>query len=640
MILPPYTLISRIVPVSFLRTRVIISVVCLSEDFPLRATEFINIQKPVIRMFQLKWIWHNLLGDRVRYILALCLSVVGSALTIINPYIGQRIVDTFIAGDDAMQNLTNERMLLISLCLGMIGFSLLRTGLSYFTTMLYERASQNMLYRVRIYLYNKIQGQDMQYYDRNRTGDLMTRMTGDLEMVRHSLAWIIKTIVESLTVFAAAVVYFFYIDAELTWWLLILSPPIFFVAFIFARRVRPMYIDLRERLSQLNTTTQENIAGNRVVKAFAREEYEVQKFNEKNVNYAKANKAAAMVWLDYFPYLETFAQGFNVILMIAGGLFIMNGRITFGEFSAFSALIWGLSNPMRNIGIVINDIQRFFASLTKIMEVYYAHPGIVNEHKPVVKRRYRGRIQFDRVSFKYDNVTVLEDINFSIEPGETLAIMGATGSGKTTLINLIPRFYDVAEGRVLVDGIDVRKLELDELRGNIGVATQDVLLFSDTIDGNIAYGNPELPEEDVTKFAQLAAADGFIRKMPEGYDTIVGERGVGLSGGQKQRIALARAMAVQPPILILDDTTSAVDLETEEHIQKSLRELDYDCTKIIIAQRVSTTAQADRILILDNGRVIEEGTHAELVARRGYYYEVFMLQNEGIGRQVTAHGQE
>ncbi|MCC3372436.1 ABC transporter ATP-binding protein [Cohnella sp. REN36] len=591
-------------------------------------------------MFQLKWIWHNLLGDRVRYILALCLSVVGSALTIINPYIGQRIVDTFIAGDDAMQNLTNERMLLISLCLGMIGFSLLRTGLSYFTTMLYERASQNMLYRVRIYLYNKIQGQDMQYYDRNRTGDLMTRMTGDLEMVRHSLAWIIKTIVESLTVFAAAVVYFFYIDAELTWWLLILSPPIFFVAFIFARRVRPMYIDLRERLSQLNTTTQENIAGNRVVKAFAREEYEVQKFNEKNVNYAKANKAAAMVWLDYFPYLETFAQGFNVILMIAGGLFIMNGRITFGEFSAFSALIWGLSNPMRNIGIVINDIQRFFASLTKIMEVYYAHPGIVNEHKPVVKRRYRGRIQFDRVSFKYDNVTVLEDINFSIEPGETLAIMGATGSGKTTLINLIPRFYDVAEGRVLVDGIDVRKLELDELRGNIGVATQDVLLFSDTIDGNIAYGNPELPEEDVTKFAQLAAADGFIRKMPEGYDTIVGERGVGLSGGQKQRIALARAMAVQPPILILDDTTSAVDLETEEHIQKSLRELDYDCTKIIIAQRVSTTAQADRILILDNGRVIEEGTHAELVARRGYYYEVFMLQNEGIGRQVTAHGQE
>ncbi|RUS42222.1 ABC transporter ATP-binding protein [Cohnella sp. AR92] len=591
-------------------------------------------------MFQLKWLWHNLLGDRTRYILALCLSVVGSSLTIINPYLGQRIVDTFITGGDALTNLTDKRGLLIGLCIGMIGFSLLRTGLSYFTTLLYERASQNMLYRIRIYLYNKIQGQDMSYYDRNRTGDLMTKMTGDLDMVRHTMAWIIKTIIESLTVFLAAVVYFFYIDVELTLWLLILSPPIFIVAFLFAKRVRPMYIDLRERLSQLNTTTQENIAGNRVVKAFAREEYEVQKFTEKNVHYASANKAAAMVWLDYFPYLETLAQAFNVILMIVGGLLVMDDRITFGEFSAFTALIWGLSNPMRNIGIIINDIQRFFASLNKIVDIYYSHPGIVNEHKPIVKRRYQGRIEFDRVSFKYNNAMVLENISFAINPGETIAIMGATGSGKTTLINLIPRFYDVTQGRVLIDGTDVRKLELDELRGNIGVATQDVLLFSDTIDGNVAYGNPDLSEEEVMKFARLAAANDFIRKMPEGYDTIIGERGVGLSGGQKQRIALARALAVQPPILILDDTTSAVDLETEEHIQKSLRELEFDCTKIIIAQRVSTTASADRILILDNGRVIEDGTHAELLAKKGYYYEVFMLQNEGIGRQATAHGQK
>nr|WP_246028041.1 MULTISPECIES: ABC transporter ATP-binding protein [Paenibacillus] len=592
----------------------------------------------MIRLFQLKWLWHNLQGDRVRYIFALLLSVVGSSLTIINPYIGQQIVDTFISDDNAVQNLTDKRSLLIGLCLGMIGFTLLRTGLAYFTTLLYERASQNMLYRVRIYLYNKIQGQDMQYYDRNRTGDLMTKMTGDLDMVRHTIAWIIKTIIESLTIFVAAVAYFFYIDAELTWWLLILSPPIFIVAFIFARRVRPMYADLRERLSQLNTITQENIAGNRVVKAFAREEYEVQKFNEKNVNYSTANKAAAMVWLDYFPYLETFAQAFSVILMIVGGLLVMDGRLTFGEFSAFSALIWGLSNPMRSIGIIINDIQRFFASLNKIVDVYYAEPRIVNEHNAAVKRRYQGRIRFDRVSFKYDNATVLEDISFSVEPGETIAIMGATGSGKTTLINLIPRFYDVTKGRVLVDGTDVRELELDELRGNIGVATQDVLLFSDTIDGNIAYGDPDMPEEDVEKFAQKAAAHDFINKMPEGYNTIVGERGVGLSGGQKQRIALARAMAIQPPILILDDTTSAVDNETEEHIQQSLRELDYPCTKIIIAQRVSTTAEADRILILDNGRIIEEGTHTELLKKRGYYYEVFMLQNEGIGRQATTHG--
>lgn len=591
-------------------------------------------------MFELKWLWQNLEGNRTRYVLALCLSVVGSSLTIVNPYISQRIVDTFIAGDDALQNLTTERQLLIMLCLGMIGFSLLRTGLAYFTTMQYERSSQNMMYNIRIFLYNKIQGQDREYYDHNRTGDLMTKMTGDLDMVRHSMAWIFKTIIESFTIFIAAVIYFFTIDVELTLWMLVLSPPIFIVAFIFARRVRPMYIDLRERLSQLNTTTQENISGNRVVKAFAREDYEVEKFTEKNVNYSTANKKAALVWLDYFPYLESFAQGFNVILMLAGGWFLIEGRVTFGEFTAFSSLIWAISNPMRNIGIIINDIQRFFASLSKIVDIYYARPGIVNEHKSIEKRRYNGRIEFDHVSFKYDSAIVLDDVSFTVEPGETIAIMGSTGSGKTTIINLIPRFYDVTEGRVLVDGADVRELELDELRGNIGMATQDVLLFSDTIDGNIAYGDPDLPEEDAVAYAELAAAHDFITKMPEGYDTVVGERGVGLSGGQKQRIALARALAVRRPILILDDTTSAVDLETEEHIQKSLRELDYPCTKIIIAQRVSTTSQADRILILDNGRLIEEGTHAELLAKRGYYYEVFMLQNEGIGRQVTTSGKE
>lgn len=591
-------------------------------------------------MFELKWLWQNLEGNRARYILALCLSVIGSSLTIVNPYLSQRIVDTFIAGDDAMQNLTDKRGLLIMLCLGMIGFSLLRTGLAYLTTMQYEWSSQNMLYRIRIYLYNKIQGQDREYYDHNRTGDLMTKMTGDLDMVRHSMAWIFKMIIESFTIFVAAVIYFFTIDTGLTLWMLTLSPLIFIVAYIFAKHVRPMYVDLRERLSQLNTTTQENISGNRVVKAFAREEYEIEKFTEKNVNYSTANKKAALVWLDYFPYLETFAQAFNVILMLAGGLFLMNGRITFGEFAAFSSLVWAIANPMRNIGIIINDIQRFFASLSKIVEIYYANPSIVNEHKPITKRRYEGRLTFEHVSFKYDSATVLDDVSFTVEPGETIAIMGSTGSGKTSLINLIPRFYDVSGGRVLVDGVDVRELELDELRDNIGMATQDVLLFSDTIDGNIAYGDPELPEEHVVEYAGLAAAHDFISRMPEGYDTVVGERGVGLSGGQKQRIALARALAVHRPILILDDTTSAVDLETEEHIQKSLRELDYPCTKLIIAQRVSTTAEADRILILDGGRLIEEGTHAELLAQRGYYYDVFMLQNEGIGRQVTAHGQK
>lgn len=591
-------------------------------------------------MFELKWLWNNLEGNRARYVAGLCLSVIGSMMMIINPYIGQQIVDTFITHEHALQNLAEKRDLLILLCLGMIGFTLLRTSLAYLTTMLYERASQNMIFKVRIHLYNKIQGQDMEYYDHHRTGDLMTRMTGDLDMVRHSLAWIIKTIIESATIFLASVAFFFYIDWVLTLWLLILAPPSFIVAFFFARKVRPMFVNLRERLSQLNSATQENIAANRVVKAFAREEYEIEKFQEKNVNYSAANKRAALVWLDYFPYLETFSQAFTVILMLVGGLFIMNGRITFGEYAAFSALLWAIAYPMRTIGIVINDIQRFSASLAKILEVYYAKPKIKNRRRTETFRRYAGRIEFDNVSFSYGDKPVLKNVSFVIEPGETVAIMGPTGSGKTTITNLIPRFYDVTAGRVLVDGVDVRELELDELRHNVGIATQDVLLFSDTIDGNIAYGDPDLPEEDAVKYAKLAAAHDFIVKMPEGYDTIIGERGVGLSGGQKQRIALGRAMAVRRPILILDDTTSAVDMETEEHIQHSLFNLDTPCTKIIIAQRVSTTAKADRILIVDDGRIVEQGTHRELLAKRGYYYEVFQLQNEGIERQVSGHGEK
>ena len=246
--------------------------------------------------------------------------------------------------------------------------------------------------------------------------------------------------------------------------------------------------------------------------------------------------------------------------------------------------------------------------------------------------RLRGEVEFKNVSFKYGNKTVLEDISFHIAPGETVAIMGETGSGKTTLINLIPRFYDTAGGELLVDGVNVRMRKLSQLRKNIGMATQDVLLYSDTIDGNIAYGDSSMPEEDVKHYAKLAAADGFVSKMPEGYETLIGERGVGLSGGQKQRISLARALAIKPAVLILDDTTSAVDMETEKHIQESLRTLDFPCTKIIIAQRISSTKDADKIIILEDGKIKEMGTHEQLFAQKGYYYDVFRLQNEGFGK--------
>jgi len=581
-------------------------------------------------MFQIKWLWHNLKGYRVMYIMALCFSVVCQGLFLIYPIFGQTIVDTFISSPDALKNLETKKDYLIMLCLGIVLFTLFRTSLQYLTNILYEKTSQGMIYKIRNYLYENVQRQDMRFYDRNRTGDLMTRLSGDLDMVRHAVAWIIKNFLEALSLFVISVVYFFMLDPLMAICLLALTPAIFFIALAFRKKVGPMYVDLRERLSILNTAAQENISGNRVVKAFAREDYEIEKFGEKNKDFSDANKKAAMTWLTYFPYLETTCQALGVVMLFVGGIFVINGRMSFGEFAAFNGMIWTIANPMRMFGSLINDLQRFMASANKIIEVYYARPIIIDRPDAVDhKERFNGEIEFKNVSFKYDNTTVLENISFKINPGETVAIMGETGSGKTSLVNLIPRFYDATSGEVLVDGINVRMLKLNQLRGNIGMATQDVLLFSDTIDGNIAFGNSSMPENEVKQYAKLAAADEFISKMQDGYETIIGERGVGLSGGQKQRISLARALAIKPAILILDDTTSAVDLETEKYIQESLKSLDFPCTKIIIAQRISSTKDADKIIILKDGKIAEMGTHDELLRLGGYYSEVFSLQNEG-----------
>ena len=583
-------------------------------------------------MFQIKWIWENMKGYRKRYILALCMSVIGQIMYLTNPIFGQKIVDTFIYNDNAAENLAGGKKLLIMLCAGMIGFTLIRTVFQFSSNMLYEVCSQGMLSKIRNYLFANVQKQDMTFYDRSSTGDIMTRLSGDLDMVRHSVAWIIKTLLESIVLFTTSTVYFFILDPIMALCLLALTPLIFIISGIFRKDVGPKYVDLRERLSKLNTAAQENIAGNRVVRAFAREDYEIDRFREKNKDYNEANKTAAMTWLKYFPYIETTAQGLTVVQLIAGGIFVITGRLTMGEYVAFSGLIWTLSNPMRNVGTLINDLQRFMASAAKIVEVYYSRPFIVDRvDAKEMPERLKGDVEFKNVSFSYDGTPVLKDVSFKIKAGETVAVMGETGSGKTTLVNLIPRLYDPKRGEVLVDGVNVRFIKLETLRRNIGMAMQDVLLWSDTIDGNIAFGDSDMPEEDVHKFAHAADADDFIENLSDGYDTIVGERGVGLSGGQKQRISLARALAVRPAILILDDTTSAVDLETEKHIQENLADLDFKCTKIIIAQRISSAKDADKIIILKNGKISEMGTHEELLKNEnGYYSEIYRLQQGSI----------
>lgn len=578
-------------------------------------------------MFLIRWLWKNMKGYRAIYCIALCMTVICQTMYIITPYFSQQVIDTFVNNENAAYNLENHRDQLIFMLVAMIGFTLIRTIIHYSANMIYEKSSQGLIYSVRKYLYENMQRQDASFYDRYRTGDIMTRLSGDLDMVRHSVAWIIKTILECIVLFSATSVYFFILDPIMAIAMLSLTPVIFFISFLFRRKVGPMYVNLRDKLSDINTGAEENISGNRVVKAFAREDYEIKRFDKMNTDYKEANQRTAFTWLKFFPSMEITAQALSVVQLIVGGIFVINGRLTLGEFTAFSSLIWTLSNPMRTVGNVINDLQRFTASANKIIEMYYSRPTIVDRADAVDKpERFDGNIEYKHVSFSFGKKKVLDDVSFSIKSGETVAIMGETGSGKTTLIDLIPRVYDVSGGEILIDGTNIRMLKLNQLRSNIGVATQDVLLYSDTVEGNIAFGNTKMPQDEVYKCAKAGDADGFITKMSEGYDTIIGERGVGLSGGQKQRIALARAMAVKPSILILDDTTSAVDLETEAHIQKSLNELDFSCTKIIIAQRISSTRNADKIIVLKDGKIAEMGTHDELIQGSGYYREVYDLQ--------------
>ncbi len=589
---------------------------------------------------RLQWLWENLKGYHGIYILGILGTITYNILQLTVPFFGSKIVDLFLTGENAAENLLNNRETFFLLLAGMVGFTFLRTIIVYLTCMNYENVSQALLFRLRNVLFQKIEKQDMQFYANYRTGDLMTRVTGDLDAVRHMVAWVVRMIVEAFALMTATLIYFWIMDWRLTLSLIAVAPFIFLIIVLFKNTVGPRHALLREKLAAMNTAAQENIAGNRVVKAFSREKFEIEKFDQRNRDYAETNLATAMTWYRYFPAIETFANLLPVVLLLVGGSFIISGQITLGEYVAFSTLTWALANPMRQLGSIMNEFQRFAAASNKVMEIYYSEPTIVNpENAVTVPDRLKGEVEFQHVSFEYldENAdgAVLTDISFHANPGETIAIMGETGCGKTTLVQLIPRFYDPAGGKVLIDGVEANKYDLHDLRRNIGMATQDVLLYSDTIDGNIAYGNSHLSQQDVIKFAKYSAASGFISKMPEGYDTIVGERGVGLSGGQKQRISLARALAIRPSILILDDTTSAVDLETEKQIQDALNHLDFQCTKIIIAQRISTTKNADKILIMSHGMIVESGTHEELLAKKGYYYQAAMLQ---MGEEAMVNG--
>ncbi len=568
---------------------------------------------------QFEWLWKNMDAPfRRRHVIALCVCAFTCLLLLVNPALSRRLIDDVIMAG-------NPDPLLPILAV-MLAVKLGREGLRYMMVIFLEKDSQNVIFNLRRHLFTRMQYSDMPFFDAHRTGDLMTRMSADLDWCRHFLAYIDYRIIDAVCTFVFATVYLITVNWKLTLLLIVITPILLVISRFLSRHIRPRFMFMRERLAEMNTAAQENIAGNRVVKAFAREEYEKERFEKKNKAFMDSHLRINKLWLSFFPVIELLVNAIQLVTVFVGGLFIIRGELTPGELAIFTGLSWAVSNPMRELGNLINDFQRFSTSAAKVMELYYAKSSVSDAPDAVTHDRMQGRIEFDHVSFAYDSKPVLTDVTFSVEPGQTVAVMGPTGSGKSTLISLLARFYDVTEGAVRVDGCDVKRWKLDELRGGIGTATQDVFLFSDTVEGNIAFGNQDLTLDEVKDFARRADAAEFTEKLPEGYDTIIGERGVGLSGGQRQRIALARALAVRPGILIMDDTTSAVDSETEQYIQDQLRHLPFGCTKFIIAQRISSMRDADLILVLQDGRVTEQGTHRELLEKRGYYWQTYCLQ--------------
>ena len=569
-------------------------------------------------MTAFEWFYSFLRKHNRKMLFGLVLVTIISILAIVKPIVSGAIVDDVITA--------GQYDLLPRLIALLILITIIRGVLRYWSQVIFETCSQDVLYSMRDTVYRKLLQEDFAFYNKKRTGDLLSRQTGDMDAIRHFVAFVIYQVYENVFLFFFALIMIFTVSWQLALCMCIILPFAAAVTFSQTKEGRPRFQHIREQFSSLNTFVQENVSGNRVVKAFSKEDYEIQKFNKENDAYRDAELAAAEIWTKYVPLFEFLSNMLTVILMLVGSIMVIRGSMTLGNYVTINGYLWMLMNPLRQIGWRINDIQRFTTSVEKIYATYSEEPDVKRPVSGIEKKRLNGDVEFRNVSYSADDEDIIHNVNFHIKSGQTVGILGSTGSGKSTIMNLLCRFYDVTDGEVLVDGINVKDLDLYNLRANIGMAMQDVFLFSDTVEGNIAYSRPDCPFEEVQKAAIMADADAFIQAMPDGYDTIVGERGVGLSGGQKQRISLARALLKEPSILILDDTTSAVDMETESYIQKQLSSIDHQCTIFVVAYRISSIKDSDVILVLNDGHIVEQGTHDELLAKNGYYATVFRHQ--------------
>lgn len=577
-------------------------------------------------MHALRWGLPYITKYKWRLIFAQFINISNIALSLVNPFIAGMIVANVIQG--------GQYELLYPYLGVMVALTVYRTLSRFGFQMIFENTSQKVLFALRHDVYHKLHIQNFAWFDKNRVGDIMSRMTGDLEAIRHFTAFTLYIIPENVIMYFAAIIVMGFISLPLTLALILTTPIVLYAAFNQYKEMRPAFRNVREQFSNLNSICGENIGGNRVVKAFTKEAHEMDKFQEVNIAFHDSNLDAAKVRVKYFPIMETSSALLPWILLLVGGLMVIWGYLELWEMITFSGYLWMLNNPTRMFAMGANDLQNAATSLDKVYEMMRQEIHIKDPENPVSKESIEGAVEFRNVNFKYNiyepGANTLSNITFRAEKGQTIGIVGGTGSGKTTLTGLISRFYDATDGEVLVDDVNVKEYALSDLRRGISYAMQDVFLYSDTVEGNIAFGVPDAPMDVIYESAKIADAHEFISNMTEGYDTIVGERGVGLSGGQKQRISLSRAIATNPSILILDDVTSAVDMETEQRIQDALAEKITKSgtlrTTFIVAHRLSSVKDADLILVMENGSITERGNHEELMAKGGYYATMYEEQ--------------